>query len=73
MKASEFINFIDYNKHIMNIKGGSKQNNYELIILTSVQKLEDIYRNMTGEPRLQWERRVEIINMFEDENDIDFI
>lgn len=73
MKASEFINFIDYNKHVMNTKGGSKQNNYELIIITSVQRLDEIYKNMTGEPRLQWERRVEVINMYEDENDIDFI
>lgn len=72
MKASEFVNFIDYNKQIMNTKGGSKLNNYELIIITSVQNIEDIYHNMIGEPRKQWMRRVEVIDMNEkDSDDID--
>lgn len=72
MKASEFVNFIDYNKQIMNTKGGSKLNNYELIIITSVQNIEDIYHNMIGEPRKQWMRRVEVIDMNEEEdNDMD--
>ena len=63
MKPSEFINFIDYNKHYMNIKGGSVLNNYELIIITTVQKLERIYGNVDGEPRQQWTRRINIIDM----------
>lgn len=72
MKASEFINFIDYNKHSMNIKGGSIQNNYQLIIITSVESITEIYRNMTGEPRQQWIRRVEVIDMYETNNiDVD--
>lgn len=72
MKASEFVNFIDYNKQIMNTKGGSKLNNYELIIITSVQNINDIYHNMIGEPRKQWLRRVEVIDMNEEEdNDMD--
>lgn len=37
MKPSEFINFIDYNKHQLNVKGSYKLNNYEFIIITSVQ------------------------------------
>lgn len=69
LPASEFINFIDYNTHYMNIKGGTKTNNYNLIIITSVQKLDEIYRNMDDEPRKQWVRRVELINMYESEND----
>lgn len=69
MKASEFVNFIDYNKQIMNIKGGSKINNYELIIITSVQNINDIYRNMIGEPRKQWLRRIEVIDMYEEDSD----
>lgn len=74
MKASEFINFIDYNKHTMNIKGGQHINTYELIIITSVEPLQEIYKNMIGEPRLQWERRVEVIDMTPDNNnDIEFI
>lgn len=63
MKPSEFINFIDYNKHQLNIKGGSIINNYELIIITSVQNPKDIYPNVGNEPREQWLRRMEIIDM----------
>lgn len=66
MRAKEFINFIDYNKHIMNIKGQEKRNEYELIIITSVEKLSDIYSSMKGEPRLQWERRVTLIDKYND-------
>lgn len=64
MSASEFINFIDYNKHWMNIKGDSILNNYNCIIITSVQKFERIFRNVDDEPRAQWERRIEVIDMF---------
>ena len=58
MKPSEFINFIDYNKHILNVKNGHILNNYELIIITSVQDLKSIYKNISDEPRKQWERRI---------------
>ena len=59
MHPSEFINLVDYNKHYMNIKGGSKLNEYEFIVITSVQRLKDIYRNMRDqEPREQWLRRI---------------
>lgn len=74
MKPSEFINFIDYNKHPLNIKGGSIINNYELIIITSVQNPEYIYSNVGNEPRKQWLRRMEIIDMRPkdiENNDID--
>lgn len=70
MKASEFINFIDYNTQLMNVKGGTVKNNYKLIIITSIQPLESIYRNMNGEPRKQWERRVQEIKI-EEEEEID--
>lgn len=63
MKASEFINFIDYNTHIMNVKGGSTRNLLERIIITSVQHPEELYRNMDDEPRKQWLRRIEIIDL----------
>ena len=64
MKPSEFINLIDYNKHYMNIKGGQKLNDYNLIIFTTVQRLENIYLKMLDEePRLQWERRIEEIKL----------
>lgn len=68
MKASEFINFIDYNKHKMNVKGGSVMNNFKRIIITSVQRPEELYRNMDEEPKKQWLRRIEVINLFPEIN-----
>lgn len=65
MKASEFINLIDYNKHSMNLKGSSCINDYKLIIITSVQYITEIYKSCYGEPRKQWMRRVEVINLNE--------
>lgn len=65
MKAKEFVNLIDYNKHNLNVKGGGFINNYNLIIITSVVKLSTIYKNIEAdEPRKQWERRVELIDMY---------
>ncbi|ORX42374.1 hypothetical protein BCR36DRAFT_416125 [Piromyces finnis] len=65
MKPEEFINLIDYRVHNLNIKGGSAKNNYKLIIFTSVQKLSSIYRNVDEfERREQWERRIQLINMY---------
>lgn len=63
LPASEFINLIDYNRHTMNIKGGSIINNYELIIITSVIPIDCIYLNMNEEPRQQWLRRIKIIEL----------
>ena len=63
MPASEFINFIDYNKHLMNTKGGFIINNYELIIITSVQNIDSIYSNLDDEPKQQWLRRIIKINL----------
>ena len=63
MKASEFINFIDYNMHNLNTKFGYSKNKYKLIIITSIQDPMDIYRNMKDEEREQWIRRLNIINI----------
>lgn len=63
MKASEFINFIDYNMHVLNVKGGSVQNNFKTIIITSIQDPYNIYNNMPEEGRRQWLRRINIINV----------
>lgn len=67
MKASEFINFIDYRVQLMNIKGGCVKNNYSKIIITSIQSPEEIYRNMGSEPRQQWIRRMRIYHIGVDE------
>lgn len=64
MSASEFIAFIDYNRHPLNVKGGTMTNNYEFIVITSVIPLNDIYRDLPEEPRRQWERRVTKITLY---------
>lgn len=74
MPADEFIHFIDYNRHVMNIKGGSIQNNYSLIIITSIQDPKTIYLNAQDfiESSRQWLRRMNIIKIIDKEdNDID--
>lgn len=74
MKPSEFINLIDYNRHYMNIKGGTVMNNFERIIITSVQNPRYIYAGINDEePRLQWLRRMEIIDLTPDNDDNDMI
>lgn len=64
MKPSEFINLIDYNRHYMNIKGGTVMNNLERIIITSVQNPEWIYSGISDEePKKQWLRRMKVIKL----------
>lgn len=68
MSASEFINFIDYNRHTFNVKGGSVRNNYSLIIITSIQSPEDLYPSLCAkdeEPKRQWMRRFKSIIKYE--------
>lgn len=62
MNPQEFIHFIDYNVHNLNIKGGSIRNNYNLIVITSIQPLSDIYSTYT-EPKEQWLRRIHLIEL----------
>lgn len=67
MKAAEFINLIDYNKHTMNRKNGSELNDYNIVIITSIQNPEHIYPNMKDkEPKKQWLRRMQIIKIGDD-------
>lgn len=63
MKPSEFINFIDYRVHNMNIKGGNVKNKYDLIIITSIQSPHEIYKNISDETREQWLRRMEELQL----------
>lgn len=64
MKPTELINFIDYNRHIMNVKGGSVRNNYTRIYITSLQSPEHIYPKTPEESSKQWLRRIKkIINI----------
>ena len=58
MTPSEFINFIDYNIHNLNIKGGYVKNKFRHIFITSIQNPEEIYKNCPEEYREQWLRRM---------------
>ena len=72
MKPSEFINFIDYNIHPMNLKGGSIMYRFSHIIITSVQNPKRIYGGMyDDEPRKQWLRRMSIIELSINEEQTD--
>lgn len=44
MTPSEFINFIDYNIHVMNIKYGFVMNKFKYIFITSIQSPYDLFR-----------------------------
>lgn len=67
MTPWEFIQLTDYHVHPLNIKGGNIQNDYNLIIITSIQKLKNIYKDFKEEDRIQWLRRIEVIDMYENE------
>lgn len=72
MPPSEFINFIDSTKHSLNLKNGSWKNTYSHIIITSIQHPNDLYPGFQEkaianheEPRVQWMRRMTVINVEE--------
>lgn len=61
MFPSEFINFIDYNTHNMNIKNGHVKNMFKYILITSVQSPDELYAKFSEnntEPKKQWLRRL---------------
>ena len=72
MKPNDFIKFIDYNRHGLNIKGGSVMNNYELIIITSIFHPNKIYSGINEESKQQWLRRMEIIDLKPELDDSEF-
>lgn len=61
MRPREFINFIDYNIHNMNVKGSGVPNKYKYIFITSIQEPSKIYweasKNNEELPK-QWRRRM---------------
>lgn len=72
MPPSEFINFIDSTRHSLNLKNGSWKNSYHHIIITSIQHPNDLYPGFQEkaiqnheEPRVQWLRRMTVINVEE--------
>ena len=69
LPPSEFINFVDYNVHTMNIKGGAIKNRYKRIVITSVQDPAELYFQFSlrnPEPKKQWMRRMKIIHLCEE-------
>lgn len=69
MKPNEFIKFIDYNRHMMNVKYGQCRNNYKFIFITSIQDPQKIYwesSKKNEEQVRQWIRRMKIINIEEE-------
>lgn len=63
MRPTELINFIDYNRHTFNVKGGTVRNNYKLIYITSLQSPESIYPKIPLETSKQWIRRIKEIKL----------
>lgn len=66
MRPNEFIKFIDYNRHSLNVKYGQCRNNYEYIFITSIQDPDKIYwesSKKNEEQIRQWIRRMEIIHI----------
>ena len=61
MRPREFINFMDYNIHNLNVKGSGVPNRYKYIFITSIQEPSKIYwdasRNNEELPK-QWRRRM---------------
>lgn len=62
MKPAEFINFIDYTRHVMNVKGSTIRNNYSRIFITSIQDPHLIYPQ-SKEESTQWIRRIHCIDL----------
>ena len=80
MKPSEFIRFIDYRKHDMNIKTSWVRNTWNLILITTVQRPESWWSKMKNheESSIQWMRRIKVHNLYspertEYEDDVDFM
>ena len=57
MKPSEFINFIDYYKQNMRVLYGFKNNNYNHILITTIQDLKEVYNGSHEDPK-QWYKRI---------------
>ena len=66
MRPREFINFMDYNIHNLNVKGSGVPNKYKYIFITSIQDPTKIYweasKNNDELPK-QWRRRMEEIDI----------
>lgn len=67
MRPDEFINFIDYNKHPINVKNGEKINEFTNIIITTTQHPYFIYKNSKEQPK-QWFKRFKLWNLYDPNN-----
>lgn len=64
MQPKDFIKLIDYRRQRLNIKGGSKLNNYTMIFITSTENPE-YFMQWHYEDKKQWMRRMEVIHLTE--------
>lgn len=64
MKPKDFIKFIDYRRQRLNIKGGSKLNDYTMIFIASLEDPE-YFVQWHYEDKKQWLRRMEVIHLTE--------
>lgn len=63
----ELIKFIDYNKHMINVKHGEKLNEYTTIVITSIQDPSLLYKDaINEETRFQWLRRLHVYRFWYD-------
>ena len=53
----EFKHFIDYDKHLLNTQNGYMKNNYRLIVITSTQNPEDLFKDSKVDKK-QWLSRI---------------
>lgn len=66
MRPREFINFMDYNIHNLNVKGSGVPNRYKYIFITSILEPSKLYwdasKNNQELPK-QWRRRMEEVDI----------
>ena len=57
--CSEFINFIDYYKHTLNLKYRTCIDKYKIILITSIKNPKELYKKSSdNEESEQWLRRM---------------
>ena len=64
MPPDEMINFCDYYRNPLDVKGGQIVAHYDKIFITSVQDPTTLWPNMQNdEPKRQWLRRMKIVHL----------
>lgn len=70
MPAAEFINLIDYNAQLLNIKRDHIRNRYKKIVITSAEDPARLYEDEKAfENRIQWLRRMHVVHFWYDKKE----